>query len=419
MHKLFKIAEENGDKVVLIGDTKQLQSVGAGRIFADLQEFGIETAFVDENMRQKTEELRDAVSLIKEKNADKAFEKIENNVTELEDKSELLDKIIEDFEGDEIVIASKNTDRRILNLKLRQKLGMKGTKDTILQAVNTGATERYSHLNYEIGDFVIKSKSKMRILEKDKNRNILIVEKMTKKGSEPLEIDLNNKEAVDKLQIFRKKEMEFDIGEKIVFTKPYENKKEGINFKNGQTGIIKNIDGYNYTIESGNDTFTMDVRECGYMDYGYCLTDHKSQGMSIPKIKVLLDNNMANLNSFYVQVTRAKDKVELYTENKDLIKQKIMEEQMKGSTLKYTQNKKGKTDEKLDAKREVRDNISRDGENKSKVDSDRERKQVDSDTTAIDAAISEFESSIKELESRINNRIDTGLDHTNKKAIKI
>jgi ATP-dependent exoDNAse (exonuclease V) alpha subunit len=49
------------ERVLLVGDTRQHESVEAGRIFAQLQEAGMKTVRLDEIVRQKNPELKQPV----------------------------------------------------------------------------------------------------------------------------------------------------------------------------------------------------------------------------------------------------------------------------------------------------------------------------------------------------------------------
>ncbi len=54
MSGIMKAAEKAGAKVVLIGDTKQMQASTQGNMFSKLQESGaMNTVRMDENIRQK------------------------------------------------------------------------------------------------------------------------------------------------------------------------------------------------------------------------------------------------------------------------------------------------------------------------------------------------------------------------------
>ena len=60
-HKLLKKAQSQNARVILVGDIRQLSAVEAGNPFKSLQIAGIQTAYLEESRRQKTEALRAAV----------------------------------------------------------------------------------------------------------------------------------------------------------------------------------------------------------------------------------------------------------------------------------------------------------------------------------------------------------------------
>ena len=54
----------SGDRVLLIGDTRQHQGVEAGRPFQQLQEAGMKTAKLEEIVRQKDPVLKATVEML-------------------------------------------------------------------------------------------------------------------------------------------------------------------------------------------------------------------------------------------------------------------------------------------------------------------------------------------------------------------
>src|SRR3546814_2498051 len=64
MLKLHRISAELGvDKVVLVGDRQQLSSIDAGKAFAMIQAGGGTVARMDQNIRQRTDQLRTVAAL--------------------------------------------------------------------------------------------------------------------------------------------------------------------------------------------------------------------------------------------------------------------------------------------------------------------------------------------------------------------
>ena len=70
-------------RVVLVGDAKQLDAVDAGKPFAQLQAAGMQTAVMDEIMRQRDPALKEAVEASLAGDVERAFEKLGSNVAEV------------------------------------------------------------------------------------------------------------------------------------------------------------------------------------------------------------------------------------------------------------------------------------------------------------------------------------------------
>lgn len=64
-------------RLILVGDVRQLGSVGAGRAFAQLQEHGMATAILDQIVRQTNDRTREAVEAMLAGEAARAFDAIE------------------------------------------------------------------------------------------------------------------------------------------------------------------------------------------------------------------------------------------------------------------------------------------------------------------------------------------------------
>lgn len=83
MLKLHQIAAALGvDKLVLVGDRQQLSSIDAGKSFALIQAGGGTMARMDENIRQRTDQLRTVAALANLGEASKAMKVLGESVVE-------------------------------------------------------------------------------------------------------------------------------------------------------------------------------------------------------------------------------------------------------------------------------------------------------------------------------------------------
>jgi ATP-dependent exoDNAse (exonuclease V) alpha subunit len=86
---------KENDRVLLVGDTRQHEAVEAGRPYQQLQEAGIETARLDEIVRQKDPALKEVVEQLSRGNVREAIERLDaqGRVHEIPDRDERLKEI--------------------------------------------------------------------------------------------------------------------------------------------------------------------------------------------------------------------------------------------------------------------------------------------------------------------------------------
>ncbi|MBI4691281.1 MAG: AAA family ATPase [Nitrospirae bacterium] len=125
----MKATEKTDARLIMIGDTKQLQAVEAGRMFSILQETGkLKTVRMSEVQRQKDKDYKETVKDISEKRIDRAFERLErkDSIHEIADRRERLDAIVKDYTyrdyKNSIIVTARNADRNELNHSIRNDL---------------------------------------------------------------------------------------------------------------------------------------------------------------------------------------------------------------------------------------------------------------------------------------------------------
>lgn len=120
------------DRVLLIGDTRQHQSVEAGRIFAELQDAGMNTAALSKIVRQKDTGLRHVVEAMASGRIEEGVELLskQNRVHSVEHRDDRFKAIARAFaespEGT-LVVSPDNNSRRELNAAIRAELREHGT----------------------------------------------------------------------------------------------------------------------------------------------------------------------------------------------------------------------------------------------------------------------------------------------------
>ncbi len=372
LHELQKIANKTNSKIVLIGDTKQFQTIQAGSIFLELQQRDlIKTAYMSENLRAKTKLLKEIYLDIKNKKIKNAFSKLEKNnlIEESYDLDFIKDEYLKD-RNNTLLIASKNKDRKTLNEIIKKEL-----KDTIKNSQiltireNTALDdiERHYAQNYKINQIVfvnntgvpgLKAGSEYIIKNVDtlSNTITLLPNNFSENNKkEDKEIVVNLSRYGSQLSSFNVLQREFGEGDTIVFTK----NDRKLKLKNGELATITKLEDNKLHYIKHNKDKTEGIIELSnynYIDLGYAITDYKAQGQTSKNVIVLANSKMANMNSFYVQVTRAKENLKIFTDNLSKLRKKAKEEQVKTSTLDYY-FKDSKEEKEQKAKEQIEETI--------------------------------------------------------------
>lgn len=134
--------------------------------------------------------------------------------------------------------------------------------------------------------------------------------------------------------------IELSHSERILFKQ----KDKEIGVINGDLGTITNISdkGFTAKLDSGKTVF---IRNKVYQnfDYGYALTVHKSQGMSINNTHAVIDSNYWDKHLSYVAMTRHKNKLNVYADKDnhptlDSLKKTLSRHQTKDNVIDWPIN---------------------------------------------------------------------------------
>lgn len=352
-YDLFKIAERDGSRVILVGDAKQLLGVSAGKLFTDIQEKSvIDVTLMPEVLRQKTEHMRDIVADISGKRVDSAFDRLEahGKVHQFEDKDELIQAIATSLAARDnwqnvLVLANTNSDRHLLNEAIREELKAEvriGHDDfslTVRAPKNLDPVEKRFAQSFEVGDRIFASKAGGG-LKAGTEAEVVAVDQeqhtVTLRHNENWHTVYDLKKHGDRLSVYAEEEKDFSTGEKIIFLK--NDTKLGV--QNGLTGIIERIDGEgNLTVTTDNGTaLSFSTRNYSYFDHGMAISVYKSQGMTADSLMYYADSrneDMNTMNSFYTGITRGRFDAELFTDDKNAIREQMKMEATKASTLDY------------------------------------------------------------------------------------
>lgn len=322
------------DRVLLVGDVRQHQAVEAGRPYQQLQEAGMQTARLDEIVRQQDPALREAVEQLARGEVKEAIYNLDGQgrVHEIVDRHERLHEMAREYaarpEGT-LVVSPDNDSRREINTLIHRELqerGVVGTEEhavKVLQARQelTGADRAWAG-QYDEGDVVRYAKGSARLgiepgeyarVERvDPKQNLITIERAS--GQQ----QTYDPRRLQGVAIYRENERAISQGERVQFTAP--NKE--LKVANRELGTIERIDAngeMKIRMDSGR-TVEFNLRQHPHLDYGYALTSHSSQGQTADRVLIHIDTErgqqMVNSRTAYVSISRGRHDARIYTNDK-------------------------------------------------------------------------------------------------------
>ncbi len=340
--RLFDLAEKQNARVILVGDVKQLGSVEAGAAFAQLQGAGMETAKLGEIVRQTNTATKEAVLASIEGDARKALAALDRGggrIEENADRAERFAAIAEQYakldkasRARTLVIEPSREGRDALTAEIRAGLtksgALTGPTVNMHSLANKGLTraEARDPLSYDKGDVVRFTRDyadkgvvrgeayRVEIIDPAKAAIILTSE-------EGREVDWRLRQwGAGNSQTFAPQSLELKTGDRIRLTR---NDREA-NRINGARGEVTAIDPQARTAEIRNSrgqtqTLNLDAARDQHIAHAYVETAFAAQGRTADHVFIHADSKATNLvdqKSFYVGISRAKESVAIFTNDR-------------------------------------------------------------------------------------------------------
>ena len=334
MNEFFHRLREH-DRVLLVGDTRQHQAVEAGTPYQQLQEAGIQTARLDEIVRQKDPALKEVVEHLSRGQVREGIEKLEvqGRVHEIVDRDERLREIAAAYAKQPqgtLVVSPNNQSRTELNQIIRREMQTRGHVDhrehnmrvLIARQEITGADRQWAE-QYQQGDVVRYTKGSkvlgIRAGEYARVRNIDAKENAVTVNRETGEQVNYDPRRLHGVTLYRETERHFAKGDRVQFTAPSHQQR----IANRELGTIERIDALGnlqIRVDSGS-TVKFNIRENPHLDHGYAVTSHSSQGQTADRVLIHVDTEQAgeklvNQRLAYVAISRGRYDAQIYTNDK-------------------------------------------------------------------------------------------------------
>ncbi len=348
MRDLLRIANElRIPRVVLVGDAKQLDAVDAGKPFAQLQAAGMATATMDEIMRQRDPALKEAVEASLRGDVVRAFAKLGSNVAEVKPDNiagavaarwlSLSDEARENTG----VMAPSHELRQQINGHIRERLDREGRihgpamgSERLVSKGYTNAEKALAD-NYEPGDVVAFHRPYVRIgVEKGDERRVTGIDREAgavlladgEGGSvawKPEEIGGRRGGS----EVYTVEDIELRAGDRIRWTR----NDAGLGLVNSRTAEVLGVAGGRVTFRL-EDGKTLELArgdpQLRHLDHAWASTVHAFQGRTVDNVIAAMEARHPHLTtqkSFYVEISRARDRAELVTDDAAQLRAQLQE----------------------------------------------------------------------------------------------
>lgn len=333
-------------RIVLVGDREQLNAVEAGRPFELLQRAGMECAKVRAIRRQKDEKLKGAVIDTIKKDIAAAFQKLGPDIVENDEQdlcylaAETWLNQSQDKRQRSLILTQTRTERHLVNGIVRahkQHIGELVGEGAILPHLtskNMSTAQLRDASFYEAGDMVLFNKRYVK-LGVDRGTYAKVLQVNQRNGSVQLQIGNdtktwrpdqvagNTKGAVD---VFQYDQIELAQGDEIRFTRNFP--RNGI--MNGTQCQVLEVGEKTVRLrKQGGETLVMDSDQAPmrHIDYAWASTTYSAQGKTVDEVHVVASSQNAHMNtaqSLYVQISRARYKAHVYTDDREALETQVM-----------------------------------------------------------------------------------------------
>ena len=332
-------------RVVLVGDEKQLDAVDAGKPFAQLQRAGMQTAVMDEIMRQREPALKEAVEASLAGDIRGAFEKLGSDVAEV--KADNIAgavaarwlRLSPQERENTGVMAPSHELRVAINGHIRERLAREGAiHGPAFQGerlVSHGYTraEKALAANYAPGDVVSFHRPYKR-LGVDKGDECRVAGVGRRRHAATLEGPGGTTVAwkPDRVagrhggsEVYRAEPIELRAGDRVRWTR---NDKD-LGLVNSRTAEVVSVgkDRVSFRLEDGRMlALGRNDPQLRHLDHAWASTVHAFQGRTVDNVIAAMEANHPHLTtqkSFYVEISRARDRAELVTDDATQLRERL------------------------------------------------------------------------------------------------
>ncbi|MGH7924383.1 MAG: MobF family relaxase [Candidatus Binatus sp.] len=349
---LHSAREQKVDRIVFLGDQRQHHAIEAGRPIYQMQQAGMPVARLEVIRRQRDPNLRQAVTLAAEGRIGEALTLLENqnSVREIATAKDRYEAIAREYlaaheAGERVLVVSPaNDERRLLNSAIRDLLRSRGhvaddgREQVVFVNRNLTKAQRTHARSYEIGDVVLYRRGSKKVgitrgayaevEAHDTKRN-----RITVRSEDGRLVEYNPKRPSG-VEVFRPERRTIAVGARIQFRAP----DRALKVANGEFATVLELDDSKVVLrtDAGRE-LSASSRRLRHIDYGYASTSHSSQGATVDRVLVNIDTlrsvELVNRKQFYVSISRARDQVTIYTDDREALRHTVNRDREKSVAL--------------------------------------------------------------------------------------
>ncbi|HYD60593.1 MAG TPA: MobF family relaxase [Noviherbaspirillum sp.] len=341
MRDLFEKIEKAGARLVLIGDIKQTQAVEAGKPFEQLLENGMAVAHITEIQRQRNQELKAAVVSAATGKLREAARQLGSRTLQIRDPAQrylaIATKYVSLDEAQRhktLIVAGTNKARREINAKVRELLVLEGgVAVRTLQSVDMTRAEKKQAGSFEPGQVIIYEGGKKgssvlvkglhyTVLETDDLRNRLTV------AAPDGQVVVIEPAKQRNLSVYTREDIELTKGDWVRMTR----NNTALGIANGERYQVEKVTADSICFTNG---VKLSRSEPQHMQYGYAMTVNSAQGLTADRVLIDVDTKSltANRAVFYVSISRPRDELVIFTDDKTKLPASVSREPKKYAAL--------------------------------------------------------------------------------------
>jgi ATP-dependent exoDNAse (exonuclease V) alpha subunit len=329
---LVKHAQKKDSRVLLVGDSSQHRSVERGDALRILEQSGtVRYAKLLQTQRQKVSALKAAIEDLKAGRLENGWTKLEKHgvIKEFTNAAELRNRAVEQHLAGlragrmSLMICPRHEEARKVAAVVRQRLKAEGTigaQDhavTVLRRMDLGPESLRDLLHYPPGrvvGFHTRTAGGFipgeRWIVREAHYESVLLERNGK-------IRQFKPSAKGKWDVLASSTMQVSVGDQLRVTAGF---REGKNvFKNNDIVGVQEITKRELVLHDGRRMRRNGAR----IDQGVCITSHASQCRTVDQVVVLPDG--ADAKSWYVSLSRAREAMHVFTRDKTVLRQSVMQ----------------------------------------------------------------------------------------------